>query len=103
MQSKVKRLWDKKEIIMSLRELFRPKKSLKDRVKELEEQVEKLEKASYIPIKLGGNRSFFNTHEWVGVNNILQELIEKSGYELTYREEIKKKTCLKKKKIKRGK
>ena len=73
------------------------RKSLKDRVKELEKQVEKLEKASYIPIELGGDKSFFHTHEWVGVNKILKELIDKLGYKIVYGEEIKKKSWIKKK------
>jgi hypothetical protein len=74
------------------------KKSLKDRVKELEKTVEKLEKASFIPIEIGGDRSFFHPHEWVGVSNLLDELLDDLGYKLVYREEVKKKRCLIRKK-----
>ena len=58
---------------MSIKDIFKKKKSLKDRIEELEETVEKLEKASYIPIEIGGDKSFFHTHEWIGVSKILEE------------------------------
>ena len=83
-----------------LRQFF-PKKKLKDRVKRLEEQVIKLEKASFVPIEIGGDRSFFHTHEFVGVNYILRELVKDLGYDLIYRQEIKERKCLKKKSSKK--
>lgn len=64
-------------------------------MEELEKQVEKLEKASYISIEIG--KDFFFNWQWIGVNKILQELIEKLGYKIVYGEEIKKKTWIKKK------
>ena len=74
-----------------------PEGTIKERIKKLEERADKLENASYVMIEIGGNKGFFSSNVFVEVNKILQELIEKSGYELTYKQEIEKRTCLKKK------
>jgi len=90
---------------MSLKDIFRrryePKKSLKERIKILEKEVAELEKASFIPVEIGGEHSFFHSYEFVGVNCILQELIKDLGYDLVYRQEIQKTKCLKKKPLKK--
>jgi len=83
------------------RKRHEPKKSLEDRVKTLEKEVEELEKASFVPIEIGGDTSFFHTHEFVGTGSLLQELIKDLGYDLIYRQEIKERKCLKKKSSKK--
>jgi len=85
---------------MSLRDYFfrrhAPKKSLKGQVKDLEDRIEKLEKASFISFEVG-SKNFFSNWVFIGVSEILGELLEKLGYKLVYREEVKKKRYLIKK------
>ena len=86
---------------MSLRDYFRrryePKKSLKERVKDLEDTVEKLEQASFITVEVGKPSSFFDKTKWVGISTVLKELVEALGYELVYRDKVRTSSCIRKK------
>ena len=83
---------------MNIRELCRRKKTLEERIKGLEESVDNLNEVSHI--KVDKNEGTFLDFEWVGVDKILKELLNKLGYELSYEDPPKKeKEYLKQKKI----
>lgn len=73
------------------------RKSLKDRVKELEKTVGKLEQASNMAIEREKIEGFFDTMKWVGVSTVLRELLYALGYKLIYRAKVRKSSCIEKK------